>query len=124
MSPCMEKHFFDLIRLANCSSCSEIKSLLKSRGCPSLFRAISECCLNVLKGVVPLETQQHDALSPYKSQMRQLCARKNSAKRRKHLILGANQIGGGLPFVSLLLAPVLSSIGSTIAEKILKIGQK
>ena len=73
----------------------------------SVITAICECCLNTLKGVIPLTPRQKRRLAPYKTQLRALANRKVSRKRKKTYL---TQIGGALlPFV---LPAALGALGS------------
>ena len=51
----------------------------------SVITAIYECCLNTLKGVIPLTPHQKRRLAPYKTHLRALANRKVSRKRKKDL---------------------------------------
>ena len=70
-----------------------------------LITAICECCLNVVKGRVPLTTGQKKKLAPHKKHLRQLADKRLSHTKRKRLIV---QKGG---FLGALLAPVLKTLG-------------
>ena len=48
----------------------------------SVITAIYECCLNTLKGVIPLTPRQKCRLAPYKTHLRALANRKVSRKRK------------------------------------------
>ena len=73
----------------------------------SVITAICECCLNTLKGVIPLTPRQKRRLAPYKTQLRALANRKVSRKRKKTYL---TQRGGALlPFV---LPAALGALGS------------
>ena len=49
----------------------------------SVIIAICECCLNMLKGVIPLTARQKRRLAPYKTQLCALAKMKVSQKRKK-----------------------------------------
>ena len=49
----------------------------------SVITAICDCCLNTLKGVIPLTPRQKRRLAPCKTQLRALANRKVSRKRKK-----------------------------------------
>ena len=68
----------------------------------SVITAIYECCLNTLKGVIPLTQRQKRRLAPYKTHLRALANRKVSRKRKKTYL---TQGGGSL--LTALLPPAL-----------------
>ena len=72
----------------------------------SVVSAICECCLNTLKGVIPLTPRQKRSLAPYKTQLRALANRKVSRKRKKAYLV---QRGG---FLSSILPPTLGALSS------------
>ena len=74
---------------------------------------ISDCCLNVLNGNVPLEPTRKKRLRKYAPTMRQLISkgdRNKSLKQKRKLML---QHGGFLPA---LLAPIVGLAGGIIGE--------
>ena len=84
---------------------------------PSLLNAISQCSLNILKGVIPLTKRQQLKLRRYKEAMRCVsCSTttKQNAKRKKALL----SRGG---FLSALLSAVvpmlLSSVGGLLFNR-------
>lgn len=83
-----------------------VKTVLKGAS-PDLIKALSECCLNVLKGHVRLTPRQKRRLTKYKQNLRLLAQKKTSTKRRKQLL----QKGG---FIGALLKPVLGVLGGLL----------
>ena len=73
----------------------------------SVITAIYECCLNTLKGVIPLTQRQKRRLAPYKTHLRTLANRKVSRKRKKTYL---TQRGGSI--LTALLPPALGVLGS------------
>ena len=65
-----------------------------------VITAIYECCLNMLKGVIPLTQHQKRRLAPHKTHLRALANRKVSRKRKKIYL---KQRGGSL--LTALLPP-------------------
>ena len=53
----------------------------------SVITAIYECCLNTLKGVIPLTPRQKRRLAPYKTHLRALANRKVSRKHEKTYLM-------------------------------------
>jgi hypothetical protein len=72
------------------------------------IKAICECCLNTLKGNVPLSEHQKKSLSRHKSTLRKLQNRKLSLLKKRKLII---QKGG---FLNVLLPAALSVITGLI----------
>ena len=76
----------------------------------SLVDAVSECCLNVLKGHVPLTAKQKSRLSRHKEKLRKLAERRAAVRKRKEILV---QSGDGL--ISALLIPVAALLGRLLA---------
>ena len=72
-----------------------------------LIEALCECSLNVLRGVVPLSSQQRRKLCRFKNHLRALSNKNISIRRKKALL----QKGGFLPA---LLSPILGILGSLL----------
>lgn len=73
-----------------------------------LVKCICECSLNLLKGRVPLKSEEKKKLSTYKVLLRNLALRKGGWKSKKKILL---QKGGN--FIPLLLGPILSAVLSS-----------
>ena len=79
---------------------------------------ISECCLNLLKGVVPLTPHQKGVLKRKKQHLRDLANRQVSVTEKKKIL----QTGKGLPFLPMILGPILGkAIGPAIGGVLDKI---
>ena len=68
----------------------------------SVITAICECCLNTLKGVIPLTPRQKRRLARHKTQLCALANKKVSRKKKKQYL---NQEGGNL--LAAVIPPVL-----------------
>jgi hypothetical protein len=79
-----------------------------------LICCLSECCLNVIKGNVPLKPDDKKRLNRHRKLVRLLAKKKPSLTRKRTLLL---QKGGALPA---LLIPVLTVVGSLLLEKLTK----
>ena len=75
----------------------------------TVITAICECCLNLLKGVIPLTPRQKRRLARYKAHLRALANKKVSRKKKKQYL---NQKGGCL--LTALLPPVLGVLTSLL----------
>jgi hypothetical protein len=102
----------DLLRVLAKSTPKLRRAILKC--CHNeLIKAICEVTLNVVKGLVPTNSQQKKKLRRFKKTLYALADKKISVKRkREHL----NQTGGN--FLPFLLPPVLSVLVSFLSEKI------
>ena len=95
--------------LAKCKP--KLRKLLIEHGPVSLVTSISECALNLLKGVIPLTPRQKRRLARYKAHLRGLANKKVSRKKKKQFL---NQKGGNL--LTALLPPVLTVLGSLLTK--------
>lgn len=82
------------------------KNLLKKVP-SSCIKAICECCLNALRGNIPLSKQQKSKLRPYKTTLRSLAYKKVPLSRKRSLIV---QKGSGI--LSFLIPAALTAISS------------
>ena len=96
---------FQKIRLLSLATPRARKHIIREAD-KSLVDAVSECCLNVLKGHVPLTVKQKSHLSRHKEKLRKLAERKAGVRKRKRILI---QSGGGL--LSALLVPVAALLG-------------
>ena len=104
------KHNSDLLRVLAHSSPKQRKAILKTCHV-DLIKCLAEISLNVLQGVVPINTIQKKKLQRYKSLLRSLADKKVSLKRKKEQL---NQSGGNL--LTFLLPPVLSALGNLLLK--------
>lgn len=82
------------------------RSMLKAAD-KDVVNTLSECCVNVLRGNVPLSDGQKRKLCKYKRHMRRLAAKSTSHTTKKALL----QNGG---FLGSLLTPILSMLGQAL----------
>ena len=82
--------------------------------CPKeLMDCFCECAVNILKGNVPLTPRQMSKLRREKHNLRELAKKKTPVKEKKKIL----QKGG---FLSALLAPTLSLLGSVLLPHLLR----
>ena len=93
MSACLKRNA-SMLKLLLHAKPPVVKSIMKTAS-PDLIKAISEICLNVLKGNVPLRPAHKTRLSRFKHHLRKL-AKKNISWKKKKTIL---QKGGLLPLL-------------------------
>ena len=83
------------------------KAMLKSHCTDDFINCVSECCVNVLKGHVPLTKAQFEPLRYRRRTLRALSLKKTSRNEKRKLI----QTGG---FLGFLLGPIVSLLGSLL----------
>lgn len=110
MSIRLKRQIHNLHTLNSCKLCLR-KSILKNAP-EELIICLSEICLNILKGNIPISKSQKSKLFKYRKLMRDLVTIKGNKKEiikknRSKLV----QNGGFLP---LLLGPLLSIISEII----------
>lgn len=105
-SPLCKKHIA-ILRALQYLSKEQREAVLRKADARTI-RCICECALNVLRGNVPLKTEQRRKLRRHASVLRRLAAKKGCWRSKKRFIV---QSGGFLP---LLLAPVLGTILSNL----------
>ena len=66
---------------------------------PDVIHAICECCLNLLKGVIPFTPHQKRRLVRHKTHIRALVNKKVSQKKKRRYL---SQKGGGTALAALL----------------------
>jgi len=81
------------------------KSILKSVD-KEVIRIICECALNILRGNVPLDSEEKKELEKFKIIVRKLIKRGESWKKKKQYL----QTGHGLNLIPILLSPILSGV--------------
>ena len=100
--PLIRKHGHMVMALMK-SSPKLRKKLIKELSSP-VIRCISECCHNVLKGIVHLTDGQKKKLYPNRQHLRNLASKSVSVTRKKRIL---NQKGGFLPLLGSALIPLL-----------------
>ena len=69
-----------------------------------LVHFICDCVLNVLNGNIKLEPEEKQRLKRHKNCSRELVKKKNSDKKRKHLIQESGFLGALIPILGGLVA--------------------
>ena len=92
----------DELRLLSHAKPRTVRAIIKTAD-NNLLKSLCECCLNVLKGNIPMTTKQRQKLSKYKLNLRKLSKKGTSRKQKISLL----QKGG---FLSALIPTVLSAI--------------
>ena len=111
MADKLEK-YIDLLQLLQKAKPSQRKHIIEMAN-GQFIKLICECCLNVLRGNVPLTPARKRNLKKFAPIMRQVASkadRNKSLKRKRELLV---QNGGFLPA---LLAPIVSLAGGLIGE--------
>lgn len=76
---------------------------------------VCECCLNVLKGTIPLSPHQKKCLAKHRHVLRQMVQKKIPIRQKKKMLV---QRGGILPLLP-LLAPLLGTIAKPLLKGVL-----
>ena len=106
------ERYIDLLQLLQKATPSQRKHIIEMAN-GDFIRLLCECCLNVLRGNVPLSPARKRNLKKFAPIIRQVASRKDknkSLKRKRELLV---QQGGFLPA---LLAPIVSLAGGLIGE--------
>lgn len=104
MTESLRKHA-PLLSLLHRASPKLRRTLLKQKCNREFVKCISNCCLNLLKGNVPLSRDQLRKLRVKKNVIRKVADSKTTLTTKKKLI----QKGG---FLSLILPPLIGALGS------------
>ena len=88
---------------------TKLRKLLIDNVSATVITAICECCLNLLKGVIPLTLRQKRRLARYKTHLRALANKKVSRNKKKQYL---NQKGGNL--LAALLPSALGVLSSLL----------
>ena len=102
----LAKHWDVLSVLSKASS--PMGKHLVQKAPKEIIDTVCECCLNVLKGTVPLSPEQKQKLGKHRCLLRQMVKKKIPLHQKKKMMV---QRGGFLP---LLLGPLLKTIAVPI----------
>lgn len=83
---------------------------------PKLLKALKKIASEVLRGKVPVSSNQFRALKKHRIKIRQLATLKGSVKSQRRK-LTSRQNGGFLPLLMPLLAPLIGTVISAITKK-------
>jgi len=100
------KKTFEKVRILSLATPKARKQLIQNADRETV-NCVSECCMNVLKGNVPLTPKEKARLSKHRSHLHTV-ARKSTSLRDKKTII---QKGG---FLGALLAPIVSLLGGLL----------
>jgi len=104
------KKTFEKARILSLATPNVRKQLICDGGRDAID-CVSECCLNILKGRVPLTSEQKTYLCKHKQQLRTVALKKVSLKKKKEIIQK-----GGFPLVA-ILAPAIAALGSLLLNR-------
>lgn len=97
-----------LKKLCRTKNKTKLKSVLREGG-EDLMSCICECALNLIKGNVPVTSNQFTRLKKHKRTLRVLSDKKLSKKKKKHIV---NQKGAGL--FPLIFTPIIKALAGSI----------
>lgn len=75
-----------------------------------LIHCLCELSHNVLKGNIDISPKQFFRLNRYRRSLRELADQKLSINRKKDLLLSNSQVGGFLPILASIAAPLISGL--------------
>lgn len=101
----LEKHryMFEVLKTAS----PKLRKAILKEGDHDLICVLAEIILNLMEGHIQISPQQKQKLSPYKNTLRRIhrqCSHSNKKKLRKSVV----QVGGALPFLIPLIAPLIA----------------
>ena len=102
------RKIYDKVRLLSLATPRARNQLIRCAD-RDLIHCISECCVNVLNGRVPLTPKQKSKLSRHKEKLRTLVKRKVSLRKKKEIIQKGGFLGIILPAVASVLGGLLGS---------------
>ena len=102
MSARLKKHL-PLLQWLSKAKPQSSKALLKTAD-KEVLDTVRECCLNVLKGNVPLTSQQKKRLHKHKHTLRRLASTKRISDKTKRKLVQKGV------FLAALLGPILSAV--------------
>ncbi len=97
---------FEKVRLLSLAT-PRVRKQIVNKGNRELIDTVCECCDNILKGRVPLNTKEKIKLNKHKNSLRKLIKKKVSLRKKKEII----QRGGG-PLLLSILGPVVSYLSN------------
>jgi len=104
------KETFQKVRLLSLATPKARKQLIRDGG-REVVDCVSECCMNILKGRVPLTPKQKTNLCKHKQQLRTVALKKVSLKKKKEIIQK-----GGFPLAAILV-PAAAALGSLLFNR-------
>lgn len=106
MSARVRKHL-PLLKWLSTASPKTTKAVLKVADA-EVLNCICECCLNVLKGNVPLSPAQKRRLSKCKGVLRQLGGPRSLSLKKKRQLVQSGGFLGALPIMMRLVLPLVA----------------
>jgi hypothetical protein len=101
---------FQKVRILSLATPKARRQLVRD-GDREVIDCISECCVNILKGRVHLSPKQKSHLQKHREQLRTICKKKISLKKKKEIIQK-----GGFPLAA-ILAPVAAALGGLLFNR-------
>lgn len=109
MSLNLKREHLSLLKLL--SKCKNPKHIVQELD-SEILNCISECCLNILQGNIPLSFREKAKLEKHAKKIRDLTHKKLSIKNKKKIL----QTGGFLPA---LLSPVIGALAGPLLKGLL-----
>lgn len=112
LPPRLVKHW-DMLSVLSKAPPPMRKKLIQTAS-KDVIDTVSECCLNVLKGTIPLSPHQKKCLAKHRHVLRQMVQKKIPIRQKKKMLV---QRGGFLPALGLVtgfLKPILTAASHII----------
>jgi hypothetical protein len=106
LPPRLVKHW-DVLSVLSKAPPPMRKQLIQSAS-KDVMDTVSECCLNVLKGTIPLSKHQKKCLAKHRHVLRQMVQKKIPIRQKKKMLV---QRGGFLPMLGPMLGPLIGTMG-------------
>lgn len=97
---------------------TKLRKAVLSSSSDHLVRAVSEICLNAIKGGLPLTDQEIKRLTPHRDLIYYLAVKKHPLKKKRRLL---TQKGG---FLQALLVPALTVLAGLIGDALVRDGNR
>jgi hypothetical protein len=114
LPPRLAKHW-DMLSVLSKASSPMRKKLIQTAS-KDVIETVCECCLNVLKGTIPLSKHQKKCLAKHRHVLRQMVQKKIPIRQKKKMLV---QHGGFLPILGPMLAPLIGTIGKPLLKGVL-----
>lgn len=108
----ISKHYLKFLSV--CNNPNILSSVLRTAP-DNVIKRICDAALNAAKGEIPIDDHKKKLFGRNRKIFSQLIDRSIPIKRKRNLL--ANQRGGALPLIPILLSTVLSVVGSLLFKK-------
>ncbi|KAK3585825.1 hypothetical protein CHS0354_038350 [Potamilus streckersoni] len=97
---------------------SPMRKKLIQTASKDVIDTVCECCLNVLKGTIPLSAHQKKCLAKHRHVLRQMVQKKIPIRQKKKMLVQRGGIAI-LPLLAPMLAPLLGNIAQPLLQGVM-----